>query len=180
MGGCSYPASSVSPINEKQLWEGYPQQESAGYSMAKKMSIVAAKSYRDQYGLNSTIIIPGNMYGEFDNFRNEESHVIPALIRKFLRQKNNDNVVILWGDGSPIRDFIYAKDVAEILLNFIDNDVEGPINISSGEGISIKQLSSIIANSIGYTGEIVWDTSKPNVKRLRFLTFHFLKTQLPT
>ena len=83
--------------------------------------------------LNSTIIIPGNMYGEFDNFRNDESHVIPALIRKFFEaKKNNDNVVILWGDGSPIRDFIYAKDVAEILLNFIDNDVEGPINISSG------------------------------------------------
>ena len=92
-----------------------------------------------------------------------------------MRQKNNDNVVILWGDGSPIRDFIYAKDVAEILLNFIDNDVEGPINISSGEGISIKQLSSIIANSIGYTGEIVWDTSKPNGQKIKIFDISFLK-----
>lgn len=176
MGGCSYPATSVSPINEEKIWDGYPQQESAGYSMAKKMSIVAAKSYKDQYGLNSTIIIPGNMYGEYDNFRHEESHVIPSLIRKFYEaKKNNDNDVILWGDGSPIRDFIYARDVAEILLNFIDNDIEGPINISSGEGISIRQLSSLIAKSMGYTGGIVWDTSKPNGQKIKIFDISFLK-----
>lgn len=176
MGGCSYPASSNSPIHESQMWEGYPQKESAGYSMAKKMSIVAANSYKDQYNLNSTIIIPGNMYGEFDNFRNNESHVIPALIRRFYEAKNNkDHCVTLWGDGSPIRDFVYAKDVAKILIKVIDLEIDGPINISSGQGISIRQLSLLIANMIGYQGKIEWDTSKPNGQKIKIFDITALK-----
>lgn len=176
MGGCSYPSNASSPIKEEQMWSGYPQKESAGYSMAKKMSIVASESYFDQYGLNSCILIPGNMYGEFDNFKNNESHVIPALIRKFYEaKKNNLKSVTLWGDGSPVRDFVYAKDVAEIMVNFIQLEEKGPINISSGTGITIKNLSELISNLIGYDGKIIWDSSKPNGQKIKIFDTTLLK-----
>ena len=122
MGGCSYPANAKSPINESQLFCGYPQEESAGYSTAKMMGVVAAKSYKTQYGLNSTVIIPGNMYGEFDNFNPRDSHVIAAMIRRYYEAKlKNDKKVIMWGTGSPERDFVYAGDVAAMIPYFIDN-----------------------------------------------------------
>jgi len=164
IGGCSYPFSAVSPIDEGQMWNGFPQAESAGYSSAKKMGIVAAITYKQQYGLNSTIIIPGNMYGEYDNFNLEQSHVIPAMIRKYFVAKNEGlPIVDMWGSGSPTRDFVYAGDVAKLLPYFIDshNDV-GPINISSGVSISIRQLSEIISKIVGYVGETRWDLTKPD------------------
>src|SRR5688572_26822047 len=122
MGGCSYPAAARSPIDEGQMWDGYAQEESAGYSMAKKMGIVASRSYRSQYGLNSVVLIPGNLYGEFDNFREGESHVVPAMIRRYHEAKLAAAPEVLqWGTGRPERDFVYAGDVAAVIPWFIDH-----------------------------------------------------------
>jgi len=164
MGGCSYPATAVSPIDEEQMWDGFPQRESAGYSCAKKMSIVASECYRIQYGLNSTVLIPGNMYGEYDNFRNGESHVIPAMLRRYYEAKiSNSRSVSMWGSGNPERDFVYAGDVAAIIPWFIENfDETGPVNISSGTTTSIKELAEKVKTVVGYEGRIEWDTSKPD------------------
>lgn len=169
MGGCSYPAKAASPIGEDQLWQGYPQPESAGYSTAKMMGTVAATSYRRQYGLNATVIIPGNMYGEFDNFRNSESHVVPAMIRRYHEaQLNGLQTIEMWGSGKPERDFVYAGDVAAVLPYFIDQfDESGPVNISSGTRTSIRTLAETIASLTGFAGEIVWDTTKPDGQMIK-------------
>lgn len=164
MGGCSYPATAKSPISEDQLWDGYPQFESAGYSVAKKMGVVASQSYRQQYGLNSVVLIPGNMYGEYDNFRDSESHVVPAMVRRYYETKlRGDKEVTMWGDGAPLRDFVYAADVAKVIPWFIENyDSSEPVNISSGTKTSIFELAETIKNKMGWNGEIKWDATKPN------------------
>ncbi len=164
MGGCSYPHDAKSPISEDQMWNGYPQSESAGYSMAKKMGIVASKSYRQQYGLNSIVLIPGNLYGEYDNYHKEHSHVIPAMIRRYFEATmNNLPEVVMWGSGKPTRDFVYAKDVGEVVPWFLENhDSSEIVNISSGTRTSIKELAKTIKKHIGYNGEIVWDSTKPD------------------
>lgn len=164
MGGCSYPAKAKSPIDESQLFTGYPQQESAGYSTAKMMGVVAAQSYRKQYDLNATVIIPGNMYGEYDNFHPRDSHVVPAMIRRYYEAKlENKPFVEMWGSGMPERDFVYAGDVAKLIPFFIESfDESGPVNISSGTRTPIKELATTIAKVAGYEGEIRWDTSKPD------------------
>jgi GDP-L-fucose synthase len=164
MGGCSYPAAAKSPIDESQLFQGFPQKESAGYSTAKMMGVVAAQSYRKQYGLNATVIIPGNMYGEYDNFHPRDSHVVPAMIRRYYEAKLTDAPFVeMWGTGTPERDFVYAGDVAATLPFFIESfDESGPVNISSGTRTPIKELATTIAKVAGYEGEIRWDTSKPD------------------
>ena len=164
MGGCSYPATAGSPIDESQMWSGFPQAESAGYSTAKKMGIVASMSYRAQYGLSSVVVIPGNMYGEYDNFRTEESHVIPAMIRRYYEAKHSgDKQIVMWGTGKPRRDFVYAGDVAAVFPYFIDQyDSSDPVNISTGSATSIRDLAELIRGATGFRGEIVWDTSKPD------------------
>ncbi len=164
MGGCSYPAAAKSPIDESQLWQGYPQNESAGYSTAKMMGTVASRSYRGQYGLNSVVVIPGNMYGEFDNFRVEESHVVPAMIRRYYEaQRNGARTVTMWGTGAPQRDFVYAGDVARCLPFFIDSyDTSEPVNLSSGATTPIKELAETIADLVRFEGVIEWDASKPD------------------
>lgn len=163
MGGCSYPGNAVSPIDESQMWNGYPVETSAGYSVAKKMGITASGVYRQQYGLNSSVIIPGNMYGEFDNYRNGESHVIPGLIRRFYEAKRDGlEKVYMWGTGTPTRDFVYAGDVAAVIPYFIENDENGPVNISSGTTTTIRQLSEMIAEKLAYKGLLDWDTTKPD------------------
>lgn len=164
MGGCSYPATASSPISEDQIWNGYPQLESAGYSVAKKMGIVASESYRQQYGLNSVVVIPGNMYGEYDNFRESESHVIPAMIRRYYEIRlRGGKEITMWGDGTPVRDFVYAGDVAKTIPWFIEHyDRSGPINISSGTETSIRKLAETIRSKMLWDGNIRWDTSKPN------------------
>jgi len=178
MGGCSYPGKAKSPIDEQQMWEGFPQMESAGYSSAKKMSIVASMTYRKQYNLNSTIIIPGNMYGEYDNFSMEDSHVIPAQVRKFYEAKlRGDENVTLWGSGAPARDFVYAGDVANAILWFIENFNEtGPVNISSGTTTSIKELAETVSELSGFKGKIVWDTSKPDGQMVKIFDVKYLKS----
>jgi GDP-L-fucose synthase len=169
MGGCSYPAKAKSPIDESQLFQGFPQKESAGYSTAKMMGVVAAQSYRKQYGLNATVIIPGNMYGEYDNFHPRDSHVVPAMIRRYYEAKlNNAPFVEMWGTGTPERDFVYAGDVARTIPFFIESfDESGPVNISSGNRSPIKELATTIAQVAGYQGEIRWDPSKPDGQMIK-------------
>jgi GDP-L-fucose synthase len=179
VGGCSYPAAARSPIGEEQMWDGYPQPDSAGYSTAKKMGLVASQCYRQQYGLDSVVLVPGNLYGEFDNFRREESHVIPGLVRAFHEARETAaERVILWGTGLAVRDFVYAGDVTDLIPYFIEEyDSSEPINVSSGTGISIGAVAEIIKEMIGFEGEISWDPSRPegqmtkvfDVSRLRGL-----------
>jgi len=170
IGGCSYPNSAKSPIKEIDIWNGLPVKTSLGYSMAKKMGIIASWCYEDQYKLNSSIVIPGNMYGEYDNFSLESSHVIPALIRKFYEAKiNNTNKVELWGSGKPIRDFVYVGDVAKCMVYFLTKKIDGPVNISCGKGFSILYIAKIIKNIIGYKGKIIWDKSKPDGQKKRIM-----------
>lgn len=164
MGGCSYPSAARSPIGEDQMWDGFPQPESAPYSTAKKLGLIASDSYRRQYGLNSVVLIPGNLYGEFDNFRLRESHVVPALIRRFWEaRRDGASEIVCWGTGEPVRDFVYAGDVARLFPWFIEHyDSSEPVNLSSGRPTSIRQLATEIALHSGFSGEIVWDASKPN------------------
>ena len=164
MGGCSYPSDAKSPIGEDQMWKGYPQIESAGYSVAKKMLITQSWAYRVQHGFNSIVLIPGNVYGEWDNFNLEEAHVIPALIRKYIEaQERGDKTMTAFGTGRPTRDFVYAGDVAATVPWFMKNyDSSEPINISAGRRISIRELAETVKKVTGFAGEIVWDTTKPD------------------
>jgi GDP-L-fucose synthase len=164
IGGCSYPATAPSPIKETELWNGYPQAESAPYSLAKAMSVVQAQAYRKQYGFNTIVLVPGNLYGPFDNFDLENSHVIPALIRKYYEAKQNgQNEITAWGTGKPVRDFVYVEDACEAILKATEiyNGAE-IINISSGIQTTIKELVETVAEVVGFTGTINWDTTKPD------------------
>jgi GDP-L-fucose synthase len=164
MGGCSYPGKAASPIDETQMWNGYPQGESAAYSSAKKMNIVMSNAYREQYGFNSVVLVPGNIYGPWDNFDLRNSHVIPALIRKYHEAKiSNSPKVVAWGTGRAVRDFIYISDAVEAILIALANyDSSEIINISAGTGVTIRQLTESIAEVVDYKGEIEWDTTKPD------------------
>lgn len=164
IGGCSYPAHAPSPIKETELFNGMPQAESAPYSLAKAMSVIQAQSYRRQHGFDAIVLVPGNLYGPHDNFDLNNSHVIPALIRKFLEAKAAGQAeVIAWGSGRPTRDFVYVADVCEIILHaaahYSGSDI---INISSGSVVTIKELTETIAELTGYPGKVTWDTSKPD------------------
>lgn len=185
MGGCSYPAAATSPIGEQQMWQGYPQPESAGYSSAKKMGLVASAAYRQQHGLNSVVIIPGNMYGEYDNFRNSESHVVPAMVRRYFETAQQGAPQIeMWGSGRPQRDFVYAGDVARTIPYFIEHyDSSEPVNLSSGTATSIRELAETIRDLTGFAGEIVWDATKPDgqmVKIFDVQRMHGLGLTCPT
>lgn len=179
MGGCSYPASAVSPIGEDQMWNGFPQIESAGYSVAKKMLLVQSWAYRVQHGFNSVVLIPGNVYGEWDNFRLDEAHVIPAMIRKFVEARDSGAAsVTVFGTGRPTRDFVYAGDVAATIPWFLARyDSSDPVNISTGTRVSILDLAAMIKRVVGFQGAVEWDSSKPDgqmdkifdVRRLRAL-----------
>jgi len=179
MGGCSYPSKAASPIGEDQMWNGFPQIESAGYSVAKKMLLVQSWAYRSQHGFNSVVLIPGNVYGEWDNFNLEQSHVIPALIRKYIEARDRgDATITALGTGKPTRDFVYAGDVAATIPWFLANyESSEPVNISAGKRITIRELAETVRKVTGFPGEIVWDTSKPDgqmdkifdVKRLNSL-----------
>ena len=183
--GCAYPASANSPIDEGQMWNGYPQAESAAYSLAKKQGLVAAQAYRQQYGLTSVVVLPGNMYGEFDNFSQGDSHVVPALIRRFYEARRRDDAeVALWGTGQPVRDFVYAGDVAATIPYFLESyDSPEPVNISSGTSTAIVELAALIKHLAGYTGRIVWDATKPDgqlVKVFDVARLHTLGLSCPT
>jgi GDP-L-fucose synthase len=164
IGGCSYPGKAPSPINEDQMWEGIPQGESAPYSVAKKMMLIQSTSYRAQHGFDSVVLIPGNVYGEYDNFNWEYAHVIPAMIRRFIEAKESGAPsVACYGSGKPTRDFVYAGDVAALIPWFLKHyDGAEPVNISSGVRTPIKELADTIKKVTGYPGAIQWDTSKPD------------------
>jgi GDP-L-fucose synthase len=169
VGGCAYPNTAESPIKEEVMWDGVPVWTSVGYSMAKKMSLIAAFAYKDQWNLDTTILIPGNMYGPFDNFHPKKSHVIPGLIRRIIEAKHeNYDTVTIWGSGRPVRDFVYVKDVAQIIPHFIDNYKDiGPINISTGKGTTIKELAETISELTEYSGKLYFDRSKPDGQMLK-------------
>ena len=161
---CSYPKFAPTPFREDDLWNGYPEETNAPYGVAKKALLVGAQSYREQYGLNAIYLLPVNLYGPGDNFDLENSHVIPALMRKMIEaQERGDSEVVLWGDGSPTREFLYVEDCAEgIVLASQRYDGNDPVNLGTGEEISIKELAELVAEATGFSGEIVWDASKPN------------------
>jgi GDP-L-fucose synthase len=161
---CAYPKFTPVPFREDELWNGYPEETNAPYGLAKKMMLVQSQAYRDQYDFNSIFLIPVNLYGPRDNFDLETSHVIPALIRKcFEAMDRGEKELVVWGDGSPTREFLYAADAAEgILLAAEKYDASEPVNLGSGEEISIKNLAEMITSNTGFEGDLVWDTSKPN------------------
>ena len=168
---CAYPKFASVPFKEEELWNGYPEETNAPYGLAKKMMLVQAQAYRSQYGFNAIYLLPVNLYGPGDNFDLESSHVIPALIRKCVEAKeNNDQQIVLWGDGSPTREFLYVEDAAEgIVLATEHYDGSEPVNLGTGEEISIRDLAQMIAAEVGFSGSIVWDTTKPNGQPRRCL-----------
>ena len=161
---CAYPKFTPVPFKEENLWDGYPEETNAPYGLAKKMLLVQAQSYRQQYGYNALFLLPVNMYGPGDNFNLQSSHVIPALIRKCIEaQEAGRDEIVVWGDGSPTREFLYVEDAAEgILLASEKYNDSDPVNLGAGFEISIKDLVEMIANETGFTGKLVWDTTKPN------------------
>src|SRR6266498_2589337 len=168
---CAYPKFAPVPFKESDLWNGYPEETNAPYGLAKKMMLVQAQAYRQQYDFNAIYLLPVNLYGPGDNFDLHTSHVIPALIRKLIEAKDEGrDEVVLWGDGSPTREFLYVEDAAEgILLATERYSGAEPINLGSGEEISIKKLAQMIAQEVGYTGRFMWDTTQPNGQPRRCL-----------
>ena len=161
---CSYPKFAPIPFREETLWDGYPEETNAPYGVAKKALLVGAQAYREQYGLNSIVLLPVNLYGPRDNFDLQSSHVIPALIRKMIEARDSGaSDVTLWGDGTPTREFLFVEDAARglVLAGRNYNGAE-PVNLGTGTEISIKDLAETIATATGFEGEIIWDTTKPN------------------
>jgi GDP-L-fucose synthase len=161
---CAYPKFTPVPFREEDLWNGYPEETNAPYGLAKKMLLVQCQSYREQYGMNAIFLLPVNLYGPGDNFDLDSSHVIPALIRKCLEAvEAGRKEIVLWGDGSPTREFLYVEDAAEgILLAAEKYDKSDPVNLGSGMEISIRDLAKTIAEMTGFSGRIIWDTNQPN------------------
>jgi GDP-L-fucose synthase len=168
---CSYPKFTPVPFKEENLWNGYPEETNAPYGLAKKMLLVQSEAYRQQYDFNAIYLLPVNLYGPGDNFDLHTSHVIPALIRKFIEaHESGQNAVTLWGDGSPTREFLYVDDCAEAIVLATERyNKPAPVNIGAGFEISIKDLAHLIARLIGFRGEIIWDTDKPGGQPRRSL-----------
>ncbi|MCX7934446.1 MAG: GDP-L-fucose synthase [Planctomycetota bacterium] len=168
---CSYPKFTPVPFREADLWNGYPEETNAAYGLAKKMMLVQLQAYRQQYGFCGIYLLPVNLYGPGDNFDLETSHVIPALIRKCVEAKEQAAASItLWGDGTPTREFLYVDDAAEGIIMAAERyDDPEPVNLGSGVEISIRALAAKIAAATGYTGEFIWDTTKPNGQPRRCL-----------
>lgn len=168
---CAYPKFTPVPFKEEDLWNGYPEETNAPYGIAKKALLVQLQAYRQQYGFNGIYLLPVNLYGPMDNFDPETSHVIPALIRKVHEaQQRGQNYVEVWGDGSPTREFFYAEDAARgiLLATQLYNSPE-PLNLGTGEEISIRDLIALICELMGFQGEIRWRTDKPNGQPRRCL-----------
>ena len=168
---CAYPKFTPVPFREDDLWNGYPEETNAPYGLAKKMLLVQAQAYRQQYGFNAIYLLPVNLYGPQDNFDLESSHVIPALIRKCLEAKaRGDRAITVWGDGSPTREFLYVDDAAEAIVLAAERyDGAEPVNLGSGSEISIRDLVTLIARLTGFAGQIIWDTAQPNGQPRRSL-----------
>jgi GDP-L-fucose synthase len=168
---CAYPKFTPVPFKEDNLWDGYPEETNAPYGLAKKMQLVQAQAYRQQFGFNAIFLLPVNLYGPGDNFNEKSSHVIPALIKKFVeaKQKNKKEVVV-WGTGRASREFLYVEDAARAILlaaeKYNNND---PVNLGAGFEITIKDLAGMIKKLTGYKGKLVWDKTKPDGQPRRML-----------
>ena len=177
---CSYPKFSQIPFTEDSIWDGYPDETNAPYGLAKKMVIVQSQAYRKQYNFKSIVVVPTNMYGPNDHFNDTTSHVIAALILKIYNaKKNNGDKVVLWGDGSPTRDFMYVEDGAKgIILAAEKYEDELPLNLGSSKEISIMELTKLICELLDYNGNIVWDKTKPNGQPRRCLSYQRAKEEI--
>lgn len=164
---CAYPKHTPVPFREDDLWNGYPEETNAPYGVAKKAVLVGAQAYREQYGLDSIFLLPTNLYGPRDNFDLQTSHVIPALIRKMIESPTD---VVLWGDGTPTREYLYVDDCVEGLLLAAERyDGAEPVNLGTGVETSIRETAEIVAEVVGYAGQISWDSSMPNGQPRRSL-----------
>jgi GDP-L-fucose synthase len=174
---CAYPKFAPIPFKEEDIWNGYPEETNAAYGLAKKMLLVQSQAYRQQYGFNSITLFPVNLYGPRDNFDLKTSHVIPALIRKCAEaQQAGGSEVQVWGDGTPTREFLYVEDAAEGIIQASEQYNESfPLNLGTGEEVTIKSLALMIATELGYQGHIVWDTTKPNGQPRRCLDVSRIK-----
>ena len=161
---CAYPKFTPVPFKEEDLWMGYPEETNAPYGLAKKMMLVQAQAYRQQYGFNAIFLLPVNLYGPRDNFNLQSSHVIPALIRKAVEAgERGDTELPVWGDGSPTREFLYVEDAANGIVTAAEKyNGSEPVNLGSGYEISIKNLAELIVRLTGFKGKLVWQTDKPN------------------
>ena len=161
---CAYPKHTPVPFSEDDLWNGYPEETNAPYGVAKKALLVGAAAYRDQYGLDTASLLPANLYGPGDDFSLETSHVIPALVRRMTEAAEaGASEVVLWGDGTATREFLYVEDCAEALLLAAERDCgPEPVNLGTGREISIRELASLVAELTGFRGEIAWDPARPN------------------
>jgi GDP-L-fucose synthase len=161
---CSYPRDTAVPFREDDLWAGYPEETNAPYGLAKKMLLVQANAYRQQFGTNMIYLLPVNLYGPGDNFDLASSHVIPAMIRRFVEARDGGHAQVeLWGDGSATREFLFVDDAARAFRLAIERyDGAEPVNVGSGQEISIRDLAALVAAVVGYDGAVTWDTTKPN------------------
>ena len=168
---CAYPKHTPVPFREDDLWNGYPEETNAPYGLAKKMLLVQAQAYRQEYGMNAIYLLPVNLYGPGDNFDPNSSHVIPALIRKAIEaQERGDTAMTCWGTGSATREFLYVADCARGLALATEKyNGADPVNLGSGSEIAIRDLATIIAREVGFKGDIVWDASKPDGQPRRCL-----------
>lgn len=161
---CAYPKHTPVPFREDDLWNGYPEETNAPYGVAKKALLVMLQSYRQEFGFPGIFLLPVNLYGPRDHFDLENSHVVPAMIRKFVEAKERgEPEVVLWGDGSPTREFLYVEDAARGIVAAAER-YEGiaPVNLGSGNEIAMKDLARLVAAEAGFAGRVVWDTEKPN------------------
>jgi GDP-L-fucose synthase len=164
---CAYPKHTPVPFREDDLWNGYPEETNAPYGVAKKTILVGAQAYRQQYGLDAIFLLPANLYGPRDNFHPTNAHVIPDLVRKMV---DSPEEIVLWGDGSPSREFLYVDDLVEALLLAAERyDGAEPVNVGTGVETSIRELVDLVADVTGFTGRIVWDASMPNGQPRRSL-----------
>jgi len=168
---CSYPRVTDVPFSEDDLWDGYPEATNAPYGLAKRMLLVQAQAYREQYGMNTIFLVPVNLYGPGDNFDLATSHVIPGMIRKFVEARcAHAPRVTLWGDGSPTREFLHVADAARACRLALQRYDDGlPVNIGSGHEITIRELAGLIAEAVGFSGTIDWDVNQPNGQPRRLL-----------
>ena len=168
---CAYPKFTTVPFSEDKLWNGYPEETNAPYGLAKKMLLVQSQAYRQQYGFNSIYLLPVNLYGPRDNFNPDSSHVIPALIKKFVEAvREKKPSVEVWGTGGASREFLYVEDAARAIILATERyNKPEPVNLGAGKEVSIKDLVTIIREQTGFTGEIHWDTSRPDGQPRRCL-----------
>jgi GDP-L-fucose synthase len=167
--GCGYPKYLPVPYTEEDFWKDLPDENSIGYSMAKKNLIIQSWTYREQFNFNSTILLPANLYGPHDNFNLETSHVVPALIRKFIEAKENkQSSVVVWGSGKASREFLYVEDTVKAIIDAISLNESGPFNLGTGKETSIKELVEVIAKELDFNCDIIWDSSKPDGQPRRF------------